>query len=117
MLDRYSKPVKKELMRLNGVVYERELGKELAVIEGLFQTWRRGEIDAFDLEQKIHEFHQGVARDLFNAFQARTADHCVARAIVDGTLAQGEVSDAALRELEPAIRFHREDAARAAAST
>lgn len=116
MLDRYSKPVKKELRRLNGVVYERELGKELGAIEELFRTWRRGDINAFDLEQKIHEFHQGPARDLSNRFQPDLSDLHAARAIVDGTLAQGEVSDAALRELDPLIAFRLEDAARDAAS-
>jgi hypothetical protein len=33
-----------------------------------FDRWERGELDAFELKDQIHTFHQGAARELYARF-------------------------------------------------
>lgn len=68
------KRINRELERLLGLAYERDLAKALSVLEPEFARWRRGEIDAFELEKAIHEFHNGAARDLFKRYAGISKD-------------------------------------------
>jgi hypothetical protein len=65
-------PTKKErraLRDLLGTAYERELGRALEVVEEAFGAWRRGEIDAFDVNDAIHRHHQGASRELWKRYE------------------------------------------------
>src|SRR5687767_3090073 len=68
VMDEPSKRVKRALRELARRGYEIELGRELAGLQGEFARWQRWEISALDLEQAIHRFHQGPARDLYLAY-------------------------------------------------
>jgi hypothetical protein len=56
------KAQKKELRRLAGLVYERELGHWLRQLRDRFDDWQRGEIAASELSEHVHEYDQGPAR-------------------------------------------------------
>jgi hypothetical protein len=56
---------RRKLRELAGVAYTRELSAELAKLEGDFGQWRSGEIDPFELSDRIHRFHDGISRDLW----------------------------------------------------
>lgn len=64
-MEQFTRAERKELRRLAGLAYERELAHELTTIEAAFRAWRAGELSPFDLSDRIHAFHNGVARDLF----------------------------------------------------
>lgn len=92
---------------LAGLAYERDLGRALGPLASEFGRWQRGEIDAFELSDKIHEFHNGTARDLYRIYTGKDTPHQVAFAMVECLVADSEV-DADLRPLlEPYLAFVR----------
>ena len=58
---RFTRLERKELRRLGGVAYERELAKALTSLEEDFKRWMKNKITAFELSELIHKFHNGVA--------------------------------------------------------
>jgi hypothetical protein len=63
--DPNTKANKRKLRELAGMAYRRELGAELSKLEEEFARWRSGEIDPFELSDRIHRFHDGISRDLY----------------------------------------------------
>jgi hypothetical protein len=100
-----SKSNKRRLRALAGTAYTRELGNELANLEIDFSRWRRGEIDPFELSDRIHRFHEGVSRDLYVTYRDLPPDQAVARAVAFGVLERVEVPADLLAAIEQAIQF------------
>ncbi|HZM46874.1 MAG TPA: hypothetical protein VFC14_18800 [Burkholderiales bacterium] len=93
----YSKKERVELRRLASQAYERELGSHLAELDKSFSEWRNGTLSSSDLSQKIHEFHQHAARDVWSMYQTPHEAMLVTRALELGILRDAEVP-ATLRE-------------------
>jgi len=104
-----TKANKRRLRELSGLAYRRELGHELAKLEVDFSRWRGGEIDPFELSDCIHQFHDGVSRDLYVAYLGRNPSLEVARAIALHVLDRNEVPSEILAELEPLIQLFEPD--------
>lgn len=100
-----TKANKRKLRELSGLAYRRELGHELAKLEVDFSRWRGGEIDPFELSDRIHRFHDGVSRDLYVAYGGRNPSLEVARAIALHVLDRNEVPSEILAELESRIQL------------
>ena len=83
---------RKDLRRLAELAYERELNEELGALEESFHQWRCGSINAYDLSQAIHEFHDGPARDLYVSYNRLKPDLLVARAFARGVLTENDVA-------------------------
>jgi hypothetical protein len=111
LMENLTKAQRRKLRELGGMAYERELAQELAKLEAEFARWRAGNMDAFDLSEAIHKFHQGPARELFSRYGHSNVDLAVAQAINRGLVSRDEVGDdlfnamtrhlALLQELEP----------------
>lgn len=106
-VDLNTKATRRRLRELAGVAYTRELSAELAKLEGDFGKWRSGEIDPFELNDRIHRFHDGVSRDLYVLYRDVVPSHTVARAVVLGWVQEDEVPSEILNALEPTIEFFR----------
>jgi hypothetical protein len=87
----FTKVQRRRLRELCGLSYERDLSAELARLEADFQRWRANEIDAFELSDLIHRFHQGPSRELFRVYSQPHLPLAVASAIHRGVLAGAEV--------------------------
>lgn len=98
--DRFTRLERKELRRLAGVAYERELGKALESLEGNFKQWRKNEISAFELSELIHKFHNGIARDLWGLYSNGHTEMIVRRTIENGTILKAEISPGILERLK-----------------
>ena len=98
--NRFTKLERKELRRLAGVAYERELAKALESLEEDFKRWRKNKISAFELSELIHKFHNGVARDLWSFYTAGPAELNVKHAIADGVILKTEISTGILEKLK-----------------
>ena len=61
----YSKKIKKELSKLGGILHERELNIYLSNLSLHFEEWRKGNLSPFELSEKIHQYHQNPARELY----------------------------------------------------
>ncbi len=94
---------KRLLRQLATLAYERELGRELASLERGFQDWRQGRIDAFELTDRIHRFHNGQARELYSRYNVGNQRLAVASAILEGIIGEAEVPQALLPHPAPAL--------------
>ena len=88
----FTKAQRRRLRELGAIAYERELSAELSKIEAEFGRWRAGEIDAHELSERIHRFHQGPARELFSKYDHSNLDFMVAHAIHRGLITEKEIS-------------------------
>jgi hypothetical protein len=80
-----TKQVKRKLRELLRIAHERALAKEFEKLESEFARWRAGEFDAHELSARVHKFHNGTARDLFEQYAATgLPEWTLARAIIDG---------------------------------
>lgn len=89
-----------------GVAHERELSKALRDLRAEFDRWERGEIDPFELNERIHKFHKGPAHDLWVRYTTNPVDPQVAYAVVKGILSKDEVPSELLKYLARWISFY-----------
>ncbi len=98
--DCFTKSERKELRRLAGLAYERDLSKALKSLEDKFKQWKENKITAFELSDFIHKFHNGIARDLWSFYTNGYTDMIVAPAIADGLISKAEISPGILEKLK-----------------
>lgn len=101
----YPKPIKKALRDLAGEAYERELRHELGKLDKSFDAWRRGELSSGELNERIHEYETGPAREMFKRYNSGLPDVNVASAVAVGVLARQEIPDDVLNAIEDMITF------------
>ncbi len=89
---RYPKSVRRELRELASTAYERELEITLEALYLGFDRWKNKQIDCFELNQLIHEFHQKKSRELWKIYNQTDNDIIVDRAVRLGILQRGEIS-------------------------
>lgn len=92
-MNKFPKAVRKELRLLAAAAYDRELSGALDKLEKQFARWRAGDISAHELNQLIHEHHNGKSRDLREWYQ-QSDNLVVCRAVADGILHESEMSEA-----------------------
>lgn len=72
--------------------YNAELSAALEELAELFADWHKGRIDAFQLADAIHQFHDGQSRELFKRYRGGlAAEDLAARAIAWELVAPAEV--------------------------
>ena len=111
------KPVKRALRELAGRAYEAELHKALTELSEDFERWKRGEIDSFELGERIHKFHDGPNRELY----VRYSSPCdlrllVGYAIHEHLIEQESVPEHVLPYLQGALSFYRDQERESSAS-
>ncbi len=103
MSKKISKNTQKAIREFAGVAYERELSAAFRALQGEFSRWASGEIDAFQLNEKVHEFHQGISRELFGRYVGMDAAFGVASALHRGILSRAEVGEPIYASVEGII--------------
>lgn len=83
----------KTLRQFAGIAYERELSIATRALQEQFVRWENKEIDVFELNEKIHEFHNGISRKLYSQFVGMDSAFGVASALHDGILSREEVGE------------------------
>jgi hypothetical protein len=78
---RLTKEQKRQAREVAALAREAELTAALRELEVLFADWRKGRIDAFQLADAIHQFHDGEGRDLFSMYSSLPVEGLAARAI------------------------------------
>jgi hypothetical protein len=103
----YTKAQRRRLRELGGIAYERDLSDELTKLESVFARWRGGEIDAFEVSETIHRFHQGPSRELFSKYDHSNLEWAVAHAIHRGVISEEEAGADAIELLDRHLAFLR----------
>ena len=102
-----TKSQRRRIRELAATAYDRELSRELGSVEEEFGRWRRAEIDAYELTQRIHRFHQGPNRSLHSIYTSSDLEMVVGAAIAKGILTEQEAGPEIVRLLENWIDFTR----------
>lgn len=86
------KQVKKQVREWCNVAYERELTAELEKLHTDFHDWKSGKLNCFDLTDRIHDFRQNAARDLYKIYVMGPANaYLIAGALERGVLKEDEL--------------------------
>jgi hypothetical protein len=103
-----SKHIKRLLREWSGRAYAEELRRALLPLGKSFDRWRAGDLDSFELSERIHRFHQGPNRELFNRYNSgNTILHLiVARAVFAGILDREQMPEELLEYLAPSLSFY-----------
>ena len=92
MADGWSKKQRRELRELQGLAWERELEEALRSLRKDFEHWDGGEITVFELTDRIHKFHNGRSRELFNMYSGSLENWWIGQTIARGVIDESELS-------------------------
>ena len=109
VMTKLTKKQRNQVAEFIRLAYERELSEALAALETSFQRWRAGEISAADLDNLIHEHHQGPSRKIWKVYSS-TSDWEIALpgALHRGYLKVEDFPDEFWQALGPRIEEIRE---------
>ena len=93
MSRKMSRKLEKTLRQFAGVAYERELSIATRALQEQFMRWENKEIDIFELNEKIHEFHNGISRKLHSRYVGMDAAFGVASGLHHGILSREKVGE------------------------
>jgi hypothetical protein len=87
----FTKVELRQLRALAATAYERELNAALTDLATDVDAWRSKRINAFDLADCVHEFHDGMARDLWKLYNGLRPPLLVAGALERGVLTEADI--------------------------
>ena len=91
--DELTKKQRKHIREMAGVAYEREMAAALDKLLTAFQKWKQGGITPFDLNEEIHQYHNGTARELYKQYVTGDPDMAVMLALARGILKIEELNE------------------------
>lgn len=91
--DELTRKQKKHIREMAGMAYERALVAALDNVFASFQKWKRGDMTAFALDEEIHRYHNGTARDLYKNYGIGDPDMAVLIALTKGILKIEELNE------------------------
>jgi hypothetical protein len=100
-----SKRMKRLIRECAAAAYEAELRRVLLPLADAFKQWERGGLDSLMLQDLIHKFHQGAARDLYLRYASNRLEPALANAIVTGALDRAAVPAEVLDHLAGLLKF------------
>jgi hypothetical protein len=57
----WDKKKKRYCREMAALAHERELNTALQALQSQFENWQQDKIDCFELNQLVHEFHDGIS--------------------------------------------------------
>jgi hypothetical protein len=106
-MDEYPRSVKRQLRTLAALAYENELRQALLQLAGHVDAWRANQISAGELNERIHQYDTGLARELYSRYNNASPVLQVACAIVEGILQESDIPAEVWPYLQNALAFYR----------
>jgi hypothetical protein len=100
------KAVKRLVREWAAIAHDRELGRVLLELRTQFDRWERGEIAAADLNDFIHQFHQGASREIWKRYATNHLEPAIGSAVAAGILRRDELPAELLRHVAGLIEFY-----------
>jgi hypothetical protein len=94
-----------------GIAHDRDLRKALGELRIQFGRWERGEISSFELNDFIHQFHDGTSREIWKRYATSHLEPAVASAVASGVLGKQEIPRELLDHIAGLIEFFEADQA------
>lgn len=104
----FNRREKSELRDLASEAWAEELNAALLELYEEFGKWGGDSLSPFDLNDKIHEFHNGISRELYVRYSGKP-EFEVARGIAKGYISEEHVSESLLEKLQSLIEFFARD--------
>lgn len=105
----FTKRENRRLRELAAEAYDKEMDAALSALQERFQDWQQGVIGPHDLNQEIHEFHDGISRELYKTYTMGDSFYAVARAIRLEFLDRSKIEPAMLDKFESIFKFFQRD--------
>jgi len=103
------KKIKRLLREQMGKAYEEEIRRALLPIAVAFEEWKAGGESSGELTDMIHEYHQGIFRDLYNRYNVLSPDLLVPHAIASGILDKRNVPSEILNHFAKIIETYEKE--------
>jgi hypothetical protein len=103
------KRIKRLVREWAGIAHDRDLRKALSELRAQFDRWDRGEIDAFELNEFVHRFHQDTSREIWKRYATTHLEPAVASAVVSGVLRKEELPTELVKHIAGLIEFYEHD--------
>ena len=103
------KQVRRLVREWAGIAHDRDLRKALGELRIQFGRWERGEISAFELNDFVHQFHDGSSRDIWKRYATNRLEPAVAAAVAAGVLRKEELPAELVQHIAGLIEFYEED--------
>ncbi len=101
----FPKPIKRALRSLSQVAHEAELRRALSQLSHYFDRWKAAEIDSFELSDRIHEFHNGLNREIWLRYNSRVDLRVLVRyAVTEGLINEDSIPDDVLPYVRDDLR-------------
>ncbi len=94
MEPRFTQSENRFVRELAVLAWERQLRLELAKIGDAIGRMSDNQMSPHDVNDLVHEFHNGISRDLFNRFSSNKPWLAVCRAHYDCVLTDGDIAGA-----------------------
>ena len=99
------KSIKTVLRSLCGLAHEAELCRALEALRQDFDGWGTGEISPFELADRIHQFHEGVNREIYSRYAGGVdLRFLVSRALREGLINKESVPENVMPYLIEAVK-------------
>ena len=103
------KHIKRQVREWAGIAHDRDLRKALGDLRAEFARWECGEIDSFELNERIHRFHQDTSREIWKRYATTHLEPAVASAVAAGVLRREELPAELLQHIGGLIEFYEHD--------
>jgi hypothetical protein len=111
----FTKSERKLLREATGYAWEAELGAELMKLLQEFHAWREGRLNVFELSDKIHQFHDGTARELYGRYASDQDEPWkAARAVALGFVSEDRLGESLTAKIAHRIEEYRQISERGA---
>jgi hypothetical protein len=108
-----SHQIPKHIRRLVGewseIAHERDLRQALGELRADFERWERGEFSTFDLNDRVHRYHEHASREIWKRYATNHLEPAVASAIVAGVLRREELPPELVQHVAGLIEFYEAD--------
>jgi hypothetical protein len=90
----YSNADRKLIRKLADIAWERQLRAEIAKIGRVISEMASGDLSPFDANERVHDFHNGISRELYILYSGSDPWFAVCRAHFDGVLTDNDIAGA-----------------------
>ena len=103
------KRIKRLVREWAGIAHDRDLRKALSELRAQFDRWDRAEINAFELNDLVHRFHQDTSREIWKRYATTHLEPAVASAVAAGVLRKEELPAELVQHIAGMIEFYEQD--------
>jgi hypothetical protein len=96
------KQIKRLVREWAGIAHDRDLRAQ-------FDRWDRCEINAFELTDLVHRFHQDTSREIWKRYATTHLEPAVASAVAAGVLRKDELPAELVQHIASLIAFYEQD--------